>query len=119
VFDGDSMTCLSPHITSATHDDVVVNVSFKMDDVNLIQSSFQLGYVQAPSIFPANTSCTALPGNLFTFLLRIQVELCKFIFLTYYSSFHLCFCLCSRIAFYDNLYSPTSIRTGSNEISTK
>ena len=76
LFDGDSMTCLSPRISSATQDEVVVDVSFKMDDVSLNQSSFKLRYVQAPSIFPVNTSCTALPGNLFTFLLRIQVGLC-------------------------------------------
>jgi len=74
MFDGNTMTCLSPKISSATQDEVVVNVNFKMDNVDLNQSSFELLYVRDPSVFPANTSCTALPGSLFMFLLQIQVS---------------------------------------------
>ena len=79
MLNGESMTCLSPHISTTTQDDVAVDVHFKMDDVNLNQSSFELLYVRDPSIFPANTSCTALPENQFAFLLRIRV--CNIVFL--------------------------------------
>ena len=74
VFNGESMACLSPEISGTTQDDVVVDVNFKMDNVDLNGSSFQLLYVRDPSVFSANTSCTALPGDLFSFLLRIQVR---------------------------------------------
>ena len=70
---GESMVCLSPQIPRATQDDVAVDVRFKMDSVDVSQSSFQLLYVRDPTIIPANTTCTTLPENLFAFLLRIQV----------------------------------------------
>jgi len=68
------MTCLSPEVYNDTQDDVVVDVNFKMDAVNLNQSSFQLHYVRHPAIFPANSTCASVPGNRFTYLLHVQVR---------------------------------------------
>ena len=77
---GESMTCPSPQLSNVTRQDVVVDVSFKMDDVPLNGSSFQLHYVRDPTVLSANTSCTALPGNVIAFLLDIHV--CSIAFLT-------------------------------------
>ena len=73
MLDGESMTCPTPRVSDVTEEEAVVNVSFKMDAVNLNRSTFELRYVHDPYILPANTSCTPLPGNFPTFLLHIQV----------------------------------------------
>ena len=69
------MTCLSPRVSNQTQDELVVDVKFKMDGVDLNRSSFQLHYVQRPAVFPDNTTCASVTGNLFTYLLHIQVRI--------------------------------------------
>jgi len=71
---GESMTCLSPQVSNETQNDFAIDVSFKMDAVKLNRSSFELRYVRRPVVFPANTTCTSMTGNLFTYLLHIQVR---------------------------------------------
>jgi len=68
------MICPSPRVANVSEQEMAVQVSFKMDAVDLERSSFQLRYIADPFLIPTNTSCTALPGDLLSFSIRIQVR---------------------------------------------